>query len=380
MPRKLTFPKVWQFSEENRFHSLSKSFLLLRIMQPSTTNRNVFIIAGMHRSGTSLTAALLQNVGVDIGQRLMGASYSNSKGHFENLDFVEFHEDILHSHGLSKAGWTLEESVSVQPQYWDRAKALLVQNSSKPIWGWKDPRTTLFLQFWLDLIPHAKFLLIYRSPWEVVDSLYRRDDDLFYSNPNFALQLWIHYNQISLNFCRQEPDKSILLNIKNIAREPTYLTDRVEERLGIPLPSPNNDIYDNSLLHIQPPTSQRMSLLEHYFHEALDLYRDLEIASGETDETSEEPGFPMKTNNDYAAWALQDWLDVRRLERELSFSKERYQQTKAEMEKFHIQFMQSQAKLEASQNLITAMESSKFWQLREKWLQLKRVLGLKGNE
>ena len=61
-------------------------------MQPSTTNRNVFIIAGMHRSGTSLTAALLQNVGVDIGQRLMGASYSNSKGHFENLDFVEFHD------------------------------------------------------------------------------------------------------------------------------------------------------------------------------------------------------------------------------------------------------------------------------------------------
>ena len=349
-------------------------------MQPSATNKSVFIIAGMHRSGTSLTAALLQNSGVDIGQRLMEASYSNAKGHFENLDFVEFHEDILHSHGISKAGWTLEKTISVQPQYWDRAKALIKRNLSKEIWGWKDPRTTLFLQFWLDLIPTAKVLLIYRSPWEVIDSLYRRDDDLFYSNPNFALQLWIHYNQIALDFHRQAPDKFLLLNIEKIACEQTYLTDRIKEKFGISLPPPNDEIYDRSLLHTHPPTSQRIALLEHYFHEALDLYQDLNIASQAVDRVSINADLLETSPQDYAAWALQDWLDVRRLERELSFSEDRYQQTKQEMEKFHIQLMQTQAKLEVSDNLIAAMESSKFWQLRGKWLQLKRALGLKGDE
>ena len=62
---------------------------------------SVIAVTGMHRSGTSLVASLLQSAGINIGQRLMNAGEGNVKGHFEDLDLVEFHESILKSPGFS---------------------------------------------------------------------------------------------------------------------------------------------------------------------------------------------------------------------------------------------------------------------------------------
>ncbi|MEY2858272.1 MAG: hypothetical protein RLZZ74_2584, partial [Cyanobacteriota bacterium] len=54
-------------------------------MTPSLSTPSVMIITGMHRSGTSLTASLLQSAGVNLGDRLMSEDRGNSKGHFEDL-------------------------------------------------------------------------------------------------------------------------------------------------------------------------------------------------------------------------------------------------------------------------------------------------------
>jgi hypothetical protein len=50
---------------------------------------SVLIVTGMHRSGTSLTAAFLQAIGVDLGDKLLQGNYGNPKGYFEDVDFVE---------------------------------------------------------------------------------------------------------------------------------------------------------------------------------------------------------------------------------------------------------------------------------------------------
>ena len=46
------------------------------------------IIAGMHRSGTSLTASLFQSLGVNIGEKLLGPELGNIRGHFEDIAFA----------------------------------------------------------------------------------------------------------------------------------------------------------------------------------------------------------------------------------------------------------------------------------------------------
>ncbi len=62
------------------------------------------IVAGMHRSGTSLTASILQSSGVNIGERLVGKEIGNEKGHFEDLDMVDFHKEVLLSQGIEING------------------------------------------------------------------------------------------------------------------------------------------------------------------------------------------------------------------------------------------------------------------------------------
>lgn len=47
------------------------------------------------------------------------------------------------------------------------------QNLDIP-WGWKDPRNTFTLPFWLDLFPGAKIIHIYRHPLDIASSLITR--------------------------------------------------------------------------------------------------------------------------------------------------------------------------------------------------------------
>ncbi|ABN70622.1 hypothetical protein Smar_1536 [Staphylothermus marinus F1] len=43
------------------------------------------VVLGMHRSDTSMIAGILNILGVYMGERLLGASWSNPLGHFEDL-------------------------------------------------------------------------------------------------------------------------------------------------------------------------------------------------------------------------------------------------------------------------------------------------------
>jgi len=51
---------------------------------------NTLIIAGMHRSGTSLISQWLNRCGLNLGENMIGASSGNVEGHFEDIDFIAF--------------------------------------------------------------------------------------------------------------------------------------------------------------------------------------------------------------------------------------------------------------------------------------------------
>ena len=54
----------------------------------------IFIVLGMHRSGTSLCASMLNCLGVNIAEDI-GVGNGNDRGHFERWDLVEIHDKIL---------------------------------------------------------------------------------------------------------------------------------------------------------------------------------------------------------------------------------------------------------------------------------------------
>ena len=279
--------------------------------------QSIFAIAGMHRSGTSFTASLLQSAGLDIGERLVEPDHGNVKGFFENRDFLEFHERVLRSQEINDVGWTLAEEIYVEDQYVEQAKELIEKNSLLPIWGWKDPRTSLFLNFWLDLIPNANFLLIYRSPWEVVDSLYRRGDPIFLEQPELAIKVWIHYNKKILEFYDKFSNRCFLVSIYSIIDNSLAFINSLNKIFQVNLVSPASDIYDRSLIQAQEVDTHRATLVNYYFPQAVDIYQELNARAALSIESSSQEWLEKIKYPPESVWAFQDWINIRRLERQV---------------------------------------------------------------
>ena len=137
---------------------------------------NVVSIIGMHRSGTSMVTNWLYSCGLNIGTDLLRGDYTNKKGHFEDLDFLNLHKQILEESGTHSSGLFLQEVPSLTHLQKEKIRELIKsKNADSHQWAWKDPRTCLFLDTYSDLIPDLKSLVILRNYKTVIQSLLKRD-------------------------------------------------------------------------------------------------------------------------------------------------------------------------------------------------------------
>jgi O-antigen biosynthesis protein len=272
-----------------------------------------YCITGHGRSGTSMIAAMLQSGGLHIGSRLMGPYEGNPRGHFEDMDFYEFHVAVLTAQELGSEGYELQPTVPVPEQFVPAARALIeARRLTGRSWGWKDPRTTLFLDFWRGLVPEARFLLLFRAPWEVVDSMFRRGDAVFQRKPSHAVMVWLNYNRALIDFHDRFPEQCLLVEGHAAAVAPHCLTEAIAAKFGDHF-GPLEDLFDKTLFQ-DNATSHRRSVLGHFFPESLEMYAELRkrarLVHGEA-EAAVLPG-PGLASKD---WALQDWVDFRGMEK-----------------------------------------------------------------
>ncbi|WP_287523656.1 glycosyltransferase [Okeania sp. SIO2C2] len=337
----------------------------------------VFIITGMHRSGTSLTASLFQSVGVNIGEKLVRPEYGNIRGHFEDIEFVELQKGILGSQGLDDLGSNVEIiEIPVNKQYLKAAKRLIknrkeAQDNLGKIWGWKDPRTTLFLNFWLDLLPDAKFIFVYRSPWEVVDSLYRRaTDENLLEQPEIAVKMWLNSNQRILDFYQNFSQQCLIAKVDSIGKNPEGFIQAVNDKFEIDLPTPPLGNFEESLLVKDIIKTSRPNLIEKYFPETLEVYQKLEkIGLGG------ESGAELIANIQYDCqfWEFQDWLNIRGLEKQINLLEsdlkkwqEIFQEAQHKVHNLEKELGETQQQLDSRE--VTLQESVKKLELLEREL------------
>lgn len=240
----------------------------------------VLILTGMHRSGTSAITAAFASAGLAVGARLMPPARGNPLGHFEDLDFVSLHERILRANGMGTEGFTTASTIPVPPSLAEEADSLIAERRSHHSpWGWKDPRTTLFLDWWVGLLPEARFILLFRNPAEVIDSLFRRGDDVFALNPAFAIDVWIAYNRRLLDFFRLHSDRCLLADAERGMADPRSLIDAARSRWDLPLAAPA-DVVEPALFRRQLSRGRR-SLVARVNPAAAAIHAELLAAAGE---------------------------------------------------------------------------------------------------
>jgi hypothetical protein len=198
-----------RYNDDGRFdisRPRAEDFLANTAEWLAGSNRTVVCVAGMHRSGTSMVARLLNRCGLDLGpeQDLVAPDQYNQDGYWENRSFVEVNEAILSQLG---SGWDAPPPLV---EGWDlqlalmplrvRAAGLVQRFARHAQWGWKDPRTSLTWAFWKRLIPDLKLVICVRNPLEVAQSLSLHGN----SSTAFGLNLWLAYNQRLLSAVRPE--------------------------------------------------------------------------------------------------------------------------------------------------------------------------------
>lgn len=235
------------------------------------------IICGMHRSGTSLVASVLREAGLDIGRtRDSGAGPGQPRGHFEDRDFYHLHEAILAAAGRSC--FTADEAAlgEVGPVFESQARALVAARADRPFWGWKDPRTCLFLDLWERLLPQARYLFLYRHPVDVALSLWRRNTDPeLRQDPWLALRAWELYNRRLLALRDRHPERCFVAHAPALAADFSGFLQRLAAKLDLPLRGGDfRALYDPEELapSCQPPRPAWEELIP----EALALYGRLE--------------------------------------------------------------------------------------------------------
>ncbi len=291
------------------------------------------IIAGMPRSGTSFTASVFQRAGLDLGQKLMAPGHGNVKGFFEDLDVVAFHESVLRSQGVHPVGWTLRDDIPVPEPFVSRARAYVDRQSASDQWGWKDPRTTLFLDFWAGLLPDARFLLVYRAPWEVVDSIYRRGDELFAEEPELAIRVWQHYNRLLLGFYDRYPERCLVASVYSVAGQTEALIEAANTRFHTRLVPPPHELFEQSLLRTGASAdAYRPALVGQYFPEALALYGELNAREKACGLVPTPFAAPLPRANPVIAGTFGDWHAVRQLENKVKRLRSELEQVQAQLQ------------------------------------------------
>lgn len=161
-------------------------------MQQGLAPREVVLVLGMHRSGTSLAASVLAAMGCETGPLPQDGREENPDGFFELVAFRVLNVRMLAALGASWDNWGLH-ALEVRARLGElapfRAEALALLASlpgTAPIML-KDPRTCTLLPFWTDVIAEAgmraRSVLVLRDPAEVARSQVQRapHSPLFYA-------------------------------------------------------------------------------------------------------------------------------------------------------------------------------------------------------
>ncbi len=155
------------------------------------------IILGMHRSGTSCLTGCLEEAGLYLGEVNQKAK-CNDKGTRENLAFMELNDDVLAANG---AGWDNPPAAIVRwsDDHHAQRNTLVDEYSDTTAWGFKDPRTVLTANGWLDALPDARLVATFRDPYAVAQSLHARNG----FEVEKGLALWRVYNECLLALCEK---------------------------------------------------------------------------------------------------------------------------------------------------------------------------------
>lgn len=199
--------------------------------------KQIVVVLGMHRSGTSALTRALLAMGAGIGDNLLPTGHDNPTGFWEDRDFVTLNDRLL---AMLDAGY---DSLALLPDGFEQRSDVMglqleaVVMLREKLQGYslfvsKDPRTCRLLPFWQQVFRQLQLSVAYvvavRHPLSVVDSLSARNQ----FPKRKSLWLWLQHYVAAINGTQGAP--RLFVDYDQLLVAPEQQLQRIAAALQLP--------------------------------------------------------------------------------------------------------------------------------------------------
>ena len=192
------------------------------------------IVLGMHRSGTSAVARLLNMMGAYFSPSdvAMQPDNANSKGYWEREDIRQINDQILDKLGMTWEKIAKFDKALLEPEefsdlQYEMRKVIYNLDAHRP-WMAKDPRFCLTLPLWLPLLEIPICIYVHRDPIQIAQSLQTRSN----SSLQLGLALWEKHTIHALQAIATHKLPHIFISYEETLSDPVGQVQKIYDQLA----------------------------------------------------------------------------------------------------------------------------------------------------
>jgi hypothetical protein len=210
-----------------------------------TRNRQVYVVLGMHKSGTTLVSKILHGAGIRMGDGADVDGDYDRGAFFERSDARELNQRMI-GFGDPAFEHPAPRSLCFGDAERIRMRQILRDcEAAGTSWGFKDPRTCLTYPAWREELPAHRLIVVHRSLEEVWNHCWRNERGLGFSWR--VVRTWCDDNERALAAFERHPRESILIGYEKLMMDDSEFA-RLERFVGHPLP----DLRDRGRYRCRP--------------------------------------------------------------------------------------------------------------------------------
>jgi len=178
----------------------------------------IYVVLGMHKSGTTLISQILHHSGINMGDFDSGASYDMGNK-YERQDCLRLNMEILAAIDFEILDLDNDSAVTTTQTQIQQMRDIIENCDNKyPAWGFKDPRCCLTYSLWAQELSEHKIIVVYRSPEQIWPRFRWQGMRKYHTNFHRAysfLKRWHEHNFSVLNVLEQGGRNTLVLNYQD---------------------------------------------------------------------------------------------------------------------------------------------------------------------
>lgn len=127
----------------------------------------IYVVLGMHKSGTTLVSQILHHSGISMGEIPESVSYDRGNK-YEDQESLAINIELIRAPDDEILYIPPPEPLEATEDQRARMRRFVAERSARhEDWGFKDPRTTLVYPLWESELPEHRIIAVWRSLEEI---------------------------------------------------------------------------------------------------------------------------------------------------------------------------------------------------------------------